>query len=73
MYWSDKRRAQHGQRRIRERTLHVLELLGGWPGAILARRVFRHKTRDWAFLAVSWVIIAVHVGAWIALWHWRQV
>ena len=33
-----------------ERTLHLLALLGGWPGAILARRRFRHKTMKVPFL-----------------------
>lgn len=67
VYGIDKRAAVQGRRRIRERTLHIVELLGGWPGAIAARRLFRHKTRDRRFLIVSWLIIAVHV-AWLVWW-----
>jgi uncharacterized membrane protein YsdA (DUF1294 family) len=45
-YWayaSDKRRAQEGEWRVSEARLHLLELLGGWPGAFLAQRRLRHK------------------------------
>jgi uncharacterized membrane protein YsdA (DUF1294 family) len=61
-YVFDKRRAGNGGRRVPERTLHLLALLGGWPGAILARRQFRHKTRKVPFLIVFWVVVALHVA-----------
>jgi uncharacterized membrane protein YsdA (DUF1294 family) len=44
-YWIDKRAAQAQRRRTPEATLHLLELLGGWPAAWLAQRVLRHKSR----------------------------
>ena len=44
-YWIDKRAAQAQARRTPEATLHLLELLGGWPAAWLAQRVLRHKSR----------------------------
>jgi uncharacterized membrane protein YsdA (DUF1294 family) len=44
IYWRDKRSAQAGQWRTPEATLHLAELLGGWPGAFLAQRVLRHKS-----------------------------
>ena len=65
-YRRDKRAAQRGLRRTPERTLHVFELLGGWPGALAARRVLRHKTRDGGFLLAFWLIVAVHAAAWSA-------
>lgn len=70
-HWSDKRRARNGRRRLRERTLHLWSLAGGWPGAAAARRRFRHKTRDRKFLAVEYLIVALHLGVWAAaLWLW---
>jgi uncharacterized membrane protein YsdA (DUF1294 family) len=38
VYYLDKRAARLGRPRTPEATLHVLELLGGWPGALLAQR-----------------------------------
>lgn len=65
LYALDKRRASAGRgRRIAERTLHAIEALGGWPGAILARRALRHKTAKASFLVVSWLIVAMHAAAW---------
>ena len=48
-YWLDKRRARTGGRRISERELVAWPLIGGWAGAILAMRHFRHKTRQRSF------------------------
>ena len=64
-YWSDKRRAQTDQRRISENSLHLFELLGGWPGALLAQQIFRHKTRKLPFQFLCWVIILVHQMFWL--------
>jgi uncharacterized membrane protein YsdA (DUF1294 family)/cold shock CspA family protein len=44
MYGADKSAAEQGSWRTSESTLHTIALLGGWPGALVARRVFRHKT-----------------------------
>lgn len=65
-YATDKRAAERGTHRIRERTLHLLELAGGWPGALAGMRVIRHKTRKPAFLAVTVAIAALHGLAWTA-------
>ena len=61
-YWWDKRQAKLDRWRTPEKTLHMLALLGGWPGAIFAQRYFRHKTRKVSFQIVSWMIAALHVS-----------
>jgi uncharacterized membrane protein YsdA (DUF1294 family) len=66
-YGADKYQARRGGRRIRERTLHLLELLGGWPGAMVGQAVFRHKRRKRKYVLVLMAIIILHVGIWIGL------
>lgn len=59
-YGLDKRRAVNGNRRVPENTLHILALLGGWPGALLGQRQFRHKTQKMSFLIVFWLVVVLH-------------
>ena len=58
--WIDKRRAESDAWRVPEKVLHLLELLGGWPGTFVAQRLFRHKTSKLSYQAVFWLIVAVH-------------
>ena len=64
-YWLDKQRAGRGEWRIPERTLHGIELLGGWPGAWIAQRVFRHKWNKTPYMVVFWAIVGIHAIAWV--------
>lgn len=64
MYAFDKHRAGAGGPRIPERSLHVLALFGGWPGAFLGQQILRHKTRKLAFQVVYWITVAIHAGVW---------
>jgi uncharacterized membrane protein YsdA (DUF1294 family) len=41
--------------------LHLLALLGGWPGAVLGQQLFRHKTKKVVFRLVLWLILALHL------------
>lgn len=63
----DKRSAVHGRRRTPEARLHLWELLGGWPGALLAMSLFRHKIRKASYLLVFGLIAT----AWIVgiVWY----
>lgn len=60
VYWSDKKKAQADGWRTPERDLHFWEMLGGWPGAMVAREVFRHKYKKRSFLIQSRYIIFCH-------------
>jgi uncharacterized membrane protein YsdA (DUF1294 family) len=60
LYRHDKKRAESGGWRTPESTLHFTELLGGWPGAFLAQRMFRHKTSKTSYQVMFWLIVAVH-------------
>jgi uncharacterized membrane protein YsdA (DUF1294 family) len=62
-FWQDKQRAQAGERRIAESDLLGLALIGGCPGALLARHLFRHKTRKQPFSTYLLVIVAGQIGA----------
>jgi len=64
-YGIDKRRAERGKRRIRERTLHLLELCGGWPGGALGQSFFRHKRQKLSYMLLFACIVIVHIAAWI--------
>ena len=60
----DKRQARKQKRRIPESTLHIMELVGGWPGSLLGQRVFHHKTRKRSYQVVFWLIVVLHAGFW---------
>lgn len=68
-YALDKDAAQHGRWRIAESTLHLFELVGGWPGALLAQHVMRHKTRKASYRFAFWTMVVLHcvaLSAWIS-------
>jgi len=65
LYWADKRKARADAWRTPENVLHAVELAGGWPGALIAQQVFRHKTRKVSFQILFWVIVALHQVFWI--------
>ncbi len=67
IYYFDKSAAQAGKWRTQESTLHSLALLGGWPGAMGAQQVFRHKTSKASFRAVFWATVVINCAllAWL--------
>lgn len=75
LFRSDKQRAESGAWRIPESTLHLAELIGGWPGAYLAQRVFRHKISKPAFQVFFWIIVLAHeylAGDYLADWRFSK-
>ncbi len=71
MAW-DKRAAISHTTRLPESTLHILELLGGWPGSLGASALLRHKTIKARYRLVRVMCIVLHlacvVGVWYAPW-----
>jgi uncharacterized membrane protein YsdA (DUF1294 family)/cold shock CspA family protein len=62
-YALDKHAAQAGQRRTPEQTLFLMGLVGGWPGAIAAQQLLRHKSTKREFQAFFWLTVIVNGGA----------
>ncbi|KTT07919.1 cold-shock protein [Pseudomonas oryzihabitans] len=65
LYRHDKQRARDKGWRVPERVLHLGELLGGWPGALIAQQRFRHKTVKLSFRLVFFAIVALHQLLWL--------
>lgn len=63
LYYIDKSAARRGSRRIQERTLHLAALIGGWPGALAGRHLFRHKTRKQPFRTIFWCTVIANIAA----------
>ncbi len=67
-YAFDKSAAVSGRWRTAEQTLHLFSLAGGWPGALVAQQLLRHKTSKPGFVYVFWFTVLVNVSAFVA-WH----
>ena len=67
VYVVDKSAAVAGRWRVSESTLIFLGLVGGWPGAIVAQQVSRHKSNKVAFRSAFWGSVVLNVLAFIAL------
>ena len=66
MYAADKSAAIKGRWRTSEATLHLVALLGGWPGGLIARHRLRHKTIKQPFRFVFWCTVVLNcIGLWV--------
>jgi uncharacterized membrane protein YsdA (DUF1294 family)/cold shock CspA family protein len=67
VYWMDKRAATRGDWRVAEGTLHGLSLACGWPGALLAQHLLRHKTAKREFRRLYWLTVIANIAAFVAV------
>ena len=67
VYGLDKSQARRSARRVPEKVLHWLALLGGFPGGWAGRVIFRHKTkkRFFTFVLTASTVLHLLVGYWI--------
>ncbi len=63
IYAIDKSAATKGAWRTRESTLHLFSLAGGWPGALVAQQMLRHKTKKLSFRFVFWITVLLNCCA----------
>jgi uncharacterized membrane protein YsdA (DUF1294 family)/cold shock CspA family protein len=62
VYAWDKSAARNGEWRTQESTLHLLALVGGWPGALFAQKLLRHKSKKTSFQVMFWVTVLANCG-----------
>lgn len=66
-YAIDKSAAQSGSWRTKENTLHLLALIGGWPGALVAQTKLRHKSSKQSFRFIFWITVIINIAGFIWL------
>ena len=66
-YAIDKSAAQRGAWRTSESKLHLLSIVGGWPGAVFAQQKLRHKSQKKSFRFVFWITVLLNLGAFLWL------
>lgn len=66
-YWKDKLAAKKGHWRTPENTLHILSLMGGWPGGMIAQYTLRHKTKKRSFRSFFWGTVLINIGFFVWL------
>lgn len=53
----DKNNAKNCRRRVPEKTLHFLELLGGVFGILLFSKIIRHKSSKKSYYIITYIIL----------------
>lgn len=67
-YWQDKYAAQQRRWRIKEDSLHLWSLAGGWGGAWFAQQVLRHKSVKASFRSTYWATVVMHCAMAAGMW-----
>ena len=69
--WKAKRKEKKETvRRIPEKTLFLLAVLGGSLGALVGMRVWRHKTQHMSFKFGIPAILVLQLAVLLGLWFW---
>jgi uncharacterized membrane protein YsdA (DUF1294 family)/cold shock CspA family protein len=70
LYAFDKSAAMNRRWRMKESTLLLAGLLGGWPGALVAQGMFHHKSSKASFQLAFWLTVIANCVA-IGWWSYR--
>jgi uncharacterized membrane protein YsdA (DUF1294 family)/cold shock CspA family protein len=62
-YARDKSAARKDEWRTPESTLHLLGIIGGWPGALAAQSLLRHKSKKQSFIVPFWATVVANCVA----------
>lgn len=62
VYWFDKRAAEADRWRVSEKSLHLIDAIGGIAGGLVAQQLLRHKTSKQSFIVVTVLIAVAHVA-----------
>lgn len=72
LYAFDKSAALNKRWRTSENTLHFCALLGGWPGALIAQKMMRHKSSKQSFQTAFWMTVVLNcagLGGYLFVGH----
>ena len=72
-YGVDKHAAIRHKWRVPEANLHTLEFLGGWIGAFIAQKFFRHKTQKKSYRAMFWLMLVLQLAAIYIILHYLKL
>jgi uncharacterized membrane protein YsdA (DUF1294 family)/cold shock CspA family protein len=67
LYAMDKLAAIEENQRTAESTLHLFTFIGGWPGALLAQQILRHKSKKQSFRIIFWKLVLLNIGILVGL------
>jgi uncharacterized membrane protein YsdA (DUF1294 family) len=67
IYGIDKAQARADGRRIPEKVFHYLSMAGGFPGGLIGRPFFHHKTRNPVFMIILLCSMVIHIAIWVTV------